>query len=438
MIPFLQRVEKSSLLVQLCADHEESADEGEPAPKELKFEWFDNENVESIIARFSVQLSQTAAALQGQAKTSLHVEKVVNPSRSADSLDHEVLLQAVNILQSYGLREVLFKDSCEYITTSAGMEGLTALTTLDVTGCGLTDVPEVLAALVNLQKLYLRRNKLTSLPPFIGFVMKELTHLDADDNLITTLPGVKHKLFLFSYFCCILRVTNRPSCDAESLQDLTNLHTLSLSNNRLKVPIVNLSKLNKLFVLHLGGNPLQYFPELSQAPHLLTVSLANLLIMAEPSWTSWTVEMLNQRTSRLSMRANTAATVNDTLKLLLSRSSAQHPLIAGGLAEMAADEDHRNSMLRAEGLLPQLVHSMMSENIIVAAKSVETLCKLTTTKEVALDVEKAAAISAAHKLMLSSNDQLQRCGLAVRFCFLGQLGSRCPASTASRADAPYL
>ena len=143
------------------------------------------------------------------------------------------------------------------------------------------------------------------------------------------------------------------------------------------------------------------------------MSLANLLVVAEPSWTSWSVEMLNQRTSRLTMRSNTATTVNDTLKLLLSRSSAQHPLIAGGLAEMAEVEEHRHAMLKAEGLLPQLVHAMMSENIIVAAKSCETLCKLTKTREVAADVEKAAGVSAAQKLMLSANERLKQCGLAV-------------------------
>ena len=113
------------------------------------------------------------------------------------------------------------------------------------------------------------------------------------------------------------------------------------------------------------------------------------------------------------MRSNTATTVNDTLKLLLSRSSAQHPLIAGGLAEMAEVEEHRHAMLKAEGLLPQLVHAMMSENIIVAAKSCETLCKLTKTREVAADVEKAAGVSAAQKLMLSANERLKQCGLAV-------------------------
>jgi Leucine-rich repeat (LRR) protein len=224
----------------------------------------------------------------------------------------------------------------------------------------------------------------------------------------THLAAVCHVFQLSSRYWC-----KHGLCAAESLQNLTNLHTLSLSNNRLKAPIVNLSNLNGLCVLHLGGNPLQYFPELSQAPSLLTVSLANLLIVAEPSWTSWSVEMLNQRTSRLTMRSNTAASVNDTLKLLLSRSSSQHPLIAGGLAEMAAEEDYRSAMLKTEGLLPQLVYAMMSENIIVAAKSCETLCKLTTTKQVALDVEKAAAVSAAHKLMLSSNERLKQCGLAV-------------------------
>lgn len=196
MIPFLQRLERSCVVVQLSVQAvaaAPNASDGERAQKEVKFEWFENEDIENVVSRFTAQLSQAAAELhveQQQVSSTLHIDKVVNPSRSADSLDHEVLLQLVNVLQPYSLREVVFKDNCEYVTTSAGVEGLVTLTSLDLTACGLTEVPEVISALVFLQTLYLRRNKLTVLPSFLGSMLK-LEHLDADDNLITTLPGMQ-------------------------------------------------------------------------------------------------------------------------------------------------------------------------------------------------------------------------------------------------------
>lgn len=197
MLPFLQRLEKSCVLVHLSLDGAANVGEGEPAQKEVKCEWFENEDVENVIARFTAQLSQAAADLgkPDQLSSSLHIDKIVNPSRSADSLDHEVLLQFVGVLQQYRLREAVFKDNCEYIATAAGTEGLVALTNLDLTACGLTEVPELLSALVNLQTLYLRRNKLTTLPVFLG-TLAALQHLDADDNLITTLPGMRCYLHL--------------------------------------------------------------------------------------------------------------------------------------------------------------------------------------------------------------------------------------------------
>lgn len=188
MLPFLQRLEKSWVVVQLGGGG--SADENEPILKELKVEWFENEDVENVISRLSAQLFQAADELPVSISSSrLQVEKVVNPSRSSDSLDHEVLMQLVSVLQSYHLREIVFKDNCEYIGTAAGVEGLATLRTLDLTACGLTEVPEVLACLENLQTLFVRRNKLGTLPVFLGR-MHKLQHLDADDNLITILPGV--------------------------------------------------------------------------------------------------------------------------------------------------------------------------------------------------------------------------------------------------------
>jgi hypothetical protein len=201
----------------------------------------------------------------------------------------------------------------------------------------------------------------------------------------------------------------RHSPCADTLKNLTNLHTLSLSNNRLKAPILNLSNLHGLCVLHLGRNPLQYFPELSQAPGLHVVSLANLCISADSSFSTWTVEILKPQ-SRVTMWA---ASTNDTLKLLLSRSSLQHPLIAGGLAEMARDEELRGCMLRAEKLLSQLIAAMLSEDAKVAAKSCETLCRLLVEPGVAEELERASAVGAVSKLMRCGQVPLQNAGLQV-------------------------
>lgn len=174
---------------------------------------------------------------------------------------------------------------------------------------------------------------------------------------------------------------------------------------------MNLSNLHGLCVLHLGRNPLQYFPELSQAPSLHIVSLASLCITADSSFSTWSVEVLKPQ-SRVTMRS-WAASINDMFKLLLSRSSLQHPLIAGGLAEMAQDEELRSCMLKAEKLLPQLVHAMLSEDITVAAKSCETLGQLVSEPGIAEEVEKASAVGAAQELMLSSDVRLQQAGLKV-------------------------
>ena len=66
MLPFLQRLEKSCVLVQLSVHSASDVDEGEPAQREVKFEWFENEDVENIVSRFSAQLSKAAAELGHQ------------------------------------------------------------------------------------------------------------------------------------------------------------------------------------------------------------------------------------------------------------------------------------------------------------------------------------------------------------------------------------
>jgi hypothetical protein len=173
-------LEKSSLLVTI--QHESDQ-------RELRFEWFENEDCENVVARFEAHLSHAVEEIHvpGVAiRASVLIEKV--GTKGTDAGDHEVLVQAFGILQRYGLQGLSFKESCLYLTTTAGIESLATLSTLDLTACGLTEIPEAVATLTLLEELFVRRNKLAALPSFLGS-MSKLKHLDADDNMIASLPG---------------------------------------------------------------------------------------------------------------------------------------------------------------------------------------------------------------------------------------------------------
>lgn len=188
-------LEKSCLLVTLRHERDQ---------RELKLEWFENEDCENVVGRFSAQLSHAVEEMKAgedAIRTSVLVEKVT--SRGTDASDHEVLVEAFSVLQRYGLVELGFKESCQYFGTTAGMESLSTLSTLDLTSCALTEIPEAMASLVHIEVLYLRRNKLAALPAFVGS-MRKLKHLDADDNMLATLPGANETHFTVHPFLSIV------------------------------------------------------------------------------------------------------------------------------------------------------------------------------------------------------------------------------------------
>ena len=79
---------------------------------------------------------------------------------------------------------------------------------LDLSVLGLTELPDSLGQLTQLQRLILRGNRLTALPDSLG-QLTQLWHLFLSDNQLTALP--------------------------DSLGQLTQLRSLDLSNNRLTV-----------------------------------------------------------------------------------------------------------------------------------------------------------------------------------------------------------
>lgn len=105
---------------------------------------------------------------------------------------------------------------------------LSQLQSLDLSNNQLTTLPESLGQLSQLQSLYLYANQLTTLPECLG-QLSQLQELDLSNNQITILP--------------------------ESLGQLSRLQELELSNNQLTTLPVSLKKLSALNRLFLHDNP---------------------------------------------------------------------------------------------------------------------------------------------------------------------------------------
>ncbi len=72
---------------------------------------------------------------------------------------------------------------------------------------------------------------------------------------------------------------------------------------------------------------MEYLPELSPCTELRSVSLANVRVMADATYTRWEVEV-----GSLSYMAR-GHKLSPFFKLTFRRTSLQHPLLAGALGE---------------------------------------------------------------------------------------------------------
>jgi Leucine-rich repeat (LRR) protein len=120
---------------------------------------------------------------------------------------------------------------------------------LDLSGQGLTEIPEEIFKYRNLKTLNLRNNEIKLVSKDIGF-LKHLKNLNLSNNKITTLGA---KFF-----------------------DLVNLEYLFLNNNKLKSFPVQVVNLTKLKALDLSGNLFSKLPiELTGFQPLSSLNLSN-------------------------------------------------------------------------------------------------------------------------------------------------------------------
>jgi internalin A len=174
------------------------------------------------------------------------------------------------------------------------------LEVLNLSHNAITSVPKSLSRLQKLSSLNLRYNQLPEMPEWIS-QLQNLTSLDLSGNKLTTLP--------------------------ESLSQLQNLTSLNLNNNRLTVLPLWISRLQNLTSLDLGANKLATLPEsISQLQNLTRLSLnANQLTTLPDGIT----ELRNLNYLRLSDNNLTALSERiSRLKALTWLSLNGNPLVS--------------------------------------------------------------------------------------------------------------
>jgi len=140
------------------------------------------------------------------------------------------------------------------IIDKAAREGAT---TLDLSGKGITEIPECIGQLTNLQQLSFADNQITEIPEFIGH-LSNLKKLIIGKNEITEIPGCITQLTNLNFLGLgENQITNIP----KFIGQLNNLQVLNLWKNKITEISECVGQLNKIYFLNLWKNKITKIPE---------------------------------------------------------------------------------------------------------------------------------------------------------------------------------
>ena len=155
----------------------------------------------------------------------------------------------------------------------------TGATELDLSRLGLTELPDSVGQLQNLQELDARGNELSALPESLG-QLQNLQELSVSGNRLTALP---ESLGQLQNLQSLDARRNKLTALPESLGQLQNLRTLSAWGNQLTALPESLGQLQNLQQLDLSFNRLTALPEfLSQLQNLETLEIQKNQLTALP------------------------------------------------------------------------------------------------------------------------------------------------------------
>ncbi|VAW79904.1 hypothetical protein MNBD_GAMMA12-2680, partial [hydrothermal vent metagenome] len=144
------------------------------------------------------------------------------------------------------------------------------LTTINLSGLYLEEVPVWLGQLTQLTQLNLNKNNISELPESLG-QLTQLTRLDLSDNNISELP---ESLGQLTQLTELYLADNNISELPESLGQLIQLTRLDLSDNNISGLPESLGQLTQLIKLYLDHNKISELPEsLGQLTQLTQLGL---------------------------------------------------------------------------------------------------------------------------------------------------------------------
>ncbi len=151
--------------------------------------------------------------------------------------------------------------------TQSPIEGWTKL---DLSSCGIDDIPSIIWELIYLEELNLCGNQIKVLSPSIGN-LRNLKKLFLNGNKINELPK---GMYTLTNLKNLQIIENRLINISPLIKELKNLQELYLSNNRLNSIPIDIAHLKKLRRLNLFGNELFNIPrEIGELTELKELNL---------------------------------------------------------------------------------------------------------------------------------------------------------------------
>ena len=260
---------------------------------------------------------------------------------------------ALDLSQGYGA-----KDTDKLITLPKGVEQLTQLKTLEMSGNRLTALPEAIGQLTQLQTLDISNNRLTTLPEAIG-QLTQLQTLDMSGSQLTALPEAIYQL---TQLQTLDISNNRLTALPEAIGQLTQLQTLNVSDNNLTVLPEAIGQLIQLQTLKVSDNNLTVLPEaIGQLIQLqaLNVSGNELIVLPEAIGQLVNLIELQIWQNRITLLPNSIGQLTQLRKILLPVNQLTHiPQTFSNLRNLETLDfghlDALNSPQRKEGWHTQL------------------------------------------------------------------------------------
>ena len=173
----------------------------------------------------------------------------------------------------------LFLDGNQYETLPIAVEAFTELQVLDLEWNMVTELPETIARLTNLEELWIRGNRITVLPRAINALGK-LKVLHCDGNQISSLPDEMQMLTALER----LDMYDNQLVEAPWLPALVGLTDLNLGGNRLETLSDGIRALTLLTSLELRQNRLTSLPGgIGELSRLHTLGVTSNLLQSLPA-----------------------------------------------------------------------------------------------------------------------------------------------------------